>query len=473
MPLVFISHKHADLRIATVIRGFITEQTANRVKVFQSSDGGSAAETPIVGRPLNPQLAEALWSANGVVLVYTTPDQDWGYCMWECGVATDPKSPRTKIFVLQCTDAVPVLFEGQVRINARNQNSMRQFVTQFLTMPSFLPGIQEALTEYTPNAPEIEKAASRLFQSLKAVLPEWPNAEWPTHPYIQLQVPTAALKRITDTAADARLEVARDVILAEATVTESDPTAHALFGLTSFEPQMKLHALIEQWLATYPKASPGWIPGLLDQVGRSAQSQFPGFRWLAMRAIDDGALHAPVVARARRVTSLAAMQFDVYFYPFNLLDATPVESRMIKRTEMFTRTITPGTENTVGVLALVNELRDVGHNRVPFLAPDDHFIYIAHRSVLDSALMEQLTPGTAAQIAHLTLADLFTRRPEMRDLFAGTAAFVSTSATLGDAKIQMNATPNCYDVFVTENGHPDEPVLGWITDVIIANSEPV
>ena len=103
MARVFISHKHSDLAIATVIRGFITEQTANRVRVFQSSDSGNAADTPLVGRPLNQQLANALWNANGVVLVYTTPDQDWGYCMWECGLATDPTSPHTSIFVLQCT----------------------------------------------------------------------------------------------------------------------------------------------------------------------------------------------------------------------------------------------------------------------------------------------------------------------------------------------------------------------------------
>jgi hypothetical protein len=29
-----------------------------------------------------------------------------------------------------------------------------------------------------------------------------------------------------------------------------------------------------------------------------------------------------------------------------------------------------------------------------------------------------------------------------------------------------------YDVFVTETGDRKEPVLGWITDVIIADSEP-
>jgi hypothetical protein len=470
MARVFISHKHSDRAIATVIRGFVTEQTANRVKVFQSSDSGDAAETPMVGRPLNPQLAEALWDANGVVLVYTTPDQDWGYCMWECGVATDPKSPHTGIFVLQCTDSVPSLFEGQVRINARNVISVKQFVTQFLTKPGFLPGVTEALTEYNSNAPEVERAATRLFESLKAVLPEWPNADWPTHPYVQVQTSNAALRRISDSPADGRIEVAREILLSDAIVSDSDATAHALFGLTAFDPAVKLQTLIERWRSAFPKASAIWIDGLLDQIARSAQSQFPGFRWSAMPAVDDGHLHAPVVTRARRIPALAAMQFDVYFYPFNLLDATPVESRMVRRSDMFSRIIGPGGESEVRVLQLAGELRAHGYSRIPFVTPDDRFVYIAHLSMLDQFLVEQLTPN-AAEVGGLTLADLFSRQPKVRDMFAGTAAFVAGGATLGDAKIQMNATPKCYDVFVTENGKSDGPILGWITDVIVAESE--
>jgi hypothetical protein len=234
---------------------------------------------------------------------------------------------------------------------------------------------------------------------------------------------------------------------------------------------MKLQSLIDYWRNAYPKASIGWIDGLTDQIARSAQSKFPGFRWSAMPAVDDGQLHAPVVTRARRVPSLNAMQFDVYFYPFNLLDATPVQSRMVRRADMFSKMIEPGGEKGVTVLQLARELRAHGHSRVPFLSRDDHFVYIAHRSMLDQFLVEQLAPEAAEQIAQLTLADLFERQPRVRDIFAGTAAFVSIGSTLGDAKVQMNATPNCYDVFVTENGSSSEPIQGWITDVIIANSE--
>ena len=56
-------------------------------------------------------------------------------------------------------------------------------------------------------------------------------------------------------------------------------------------------------------------------------------------------------------------------------------------------------------------------------------------------------------------------------MFEKTSAFVGTQATLGEAKLAMNNTPQCYDVFVTDTGKPNEPLLGWITDIIIAESE--
>ena len=105
--LVFISHKHSDRAIATVIRSFVTEQTRSTVDVFQSSD--PTAATPQVGRTLNTDLRKALWNAGAVILIYTSPDQDWGYCMWECGVATVEDSPDTRIILLQCSDSAPSL----------------------------------------------------------------------------------------------------------------------------------------------------------------------------------------------------------------------------------------------------------------------------------------------------------------------------------------------------------------------------
>ena len=48
------------------------------------------------------------------------------------------------------------------------------------------------------------------------------------------------------------------------------------------------------------------------------------------------------------------------------------------------------------------------------------------------------------------------------------AAF-SADGTLADAKVAMDGTSGAQDVFLTSHGKPDEPVMGWITNVIIAD----
>jgi hypothetical protein len=35
----------------------------------------------------------------------------------------------------------------------------------------------------------------------------------------------------------------------------------------------------------------------------------------------------------------------------------------------------------------------------------------------------------------------------------------------------MDSIPDCRDVFVTQNGDKDEPVLGWVTNIILGQSK--
>lgn len=471
-PLVFISHKQSDRAIANVVRNFVTEQTSNKVKVFQSSDSGAAAVTPEVGRTLNAELRSAPWECNAVILVYTTQDQDWGYCMWECGVATNPASPDTRIIVLQCSDSVPALFAGQVRVDARNRTAIQQFATQFLTLPKFLPGANDALTGYERGAPQVKRASNKLFDDLEAVIPKEPVAEWPAHPFLQLQLLQSELRPLADAAPDTRAALARDIVLSHAVVSDSDRKAHALFGMAEFDKSETLQTLIGIWRAAYQKRSDDWVDSLVEQVGKAAQRQLPALRLSPMPAVEDGQLYAPVLARARRLPSISALQFDVYFCPFNLLDATPVTSRMVRRGKVFCKVLEPDGEARVSILDLLQELNHHHYNRIPFVSPEDRLAYIAHKSMLDQFVVQQVSKGSVSNLQQLTLADLFSDQPRVREMFANTAAFVGTQATLAEAKRAMNTTPQCYDVFVTDTGKPNEPLLGWITDVIIAESEP-
>ena len=122
-------------------------------------------------------------------------------------------------------------------------------------------------------------------------------------------------------------------------------------------------------------------------------------------------------------------------------------------------------------LELLGELDKKHFNRVPFVSHEDKLVYITHRSMLDQFISGQITKGLAIELKDLTLADLLNRQPEMRATFKSAAAFVERNATLGDAKAAMHKKKNCRDVFVTAVGKPDDPILGYVTDVLIATSE--
>ena len=467
-PLIFISHKHTDRAIANVIRSFLTEQSSGKVRVFQSSE--ASAEGPRIARSLRTELTDALWEAKAVILVYTTQDKDWGYCMWECGVATHPGSPDTKIIVLQCADTAPELFAGQLHLNAKQKPSVERFVREFMTDPHFLPDTTEAITGYQSSDPKVALAATRLFDDLQAVLPEGPVQEWPAHPFIQLQLTSDAAKKIKDAPVEGRASIAKQVVTSEALISDADRVAESLFGMADFQPGLTLGGLFDIWRPAHPHASDAWVGNLADQVGRAAQWQFPDLKWTAMSVAGDR-LYAPVLTRVRQHPPKGDLEFDVYLYPFNVLEATPVTSRMIPRQEMFCKSIEPNSEQTFALIELLRELEDRRFSRVPFVSRDDKLVYIAHRSMIDQFITKQIARGQVGHVAQLTLADLFREQPETARIFANAAAFVDCGATLGDAKVAMNNKRDCRDVFVTSTGNADEPILGYITDVLIATTQ--
>jgi hypothetical protein len=99
-PLLFISHKHVDHELAKVLADFIKKRTGAQVRIHVSSDPDYLG--PPAGRVLNRELRQTLWQTEVLILIYTSADQSWSYCLWECGVATNAGSPDTNIIVLQC-----------------------------------------------------------------------------------------------------------------------------------------------------------------------------------------------------------------------------------------------------------------------------------------------------------------------------------------------------------------------------------
>jgi hypothetical protein len=317
-PLLFISHRHADQAIADVLRRFVTDRSGGRVAVFQSSS--AEAENPQVGRELQKELKEHLWAAGVVLLVYTSPEEDWSYCMWECGVATHPASPETRIVVLQCGTQAPSVYSAAVRVKAQDLDSIQKLANDFLTDDGFFPEYNEAVAPgFSPNGDEVRQAASQLHHSLQEVIPSAEEGEdWATVPFLRLQLTFAEVDAIRKL--DAR-EGAHAVLQA-ARVGQIDDVAKRLFGVGRVDRLEMFSRLVEAWEQGRPEAPRHWIDELAEQLRVGSNWRYPRFRWQLLESVDDAdrARYSPILSRVRSVPRQRCHEFDIYFCKFDTDD---------------------------------------------------------------------------------------------------------------------------------------------------------
>ena len=147
----------------------------------------------------------------------------------------------------------------------------------------------------------------------------------------------------------------------------------------------------------------------------------------------------------------------------------PISEVMLKRNFITTYKIEAGkTEKDIKI----NELcKLLGGNvtRILVLDEQDKLKYIIHDSMLYKFIAEKSlqTALVPVNISMLTLDD-FLNFSGMRYLVEKAVAFVPVDATLEDAEREMEHTPNCQDVIVTDHGKPNEPLIGWLTNTEIS-----
>ena len=168
-PTVFISHRHADKAIAEVVATFLDERSAGAATIHCSSH--TDFRRPTAGDSLAVSLKRALGASDIVVLIFTSEAEDWSWCMWECGVATDPNDERsTKVVVLQCGESAPRPYGEHVRVDVRNLDSLTGFVKTVLTTTDYFPAVGTSLTQFPGDSRQIREFAADLFAKLGAVL---------------------------------------------------------------------------------------------------------------------------------------------------------------------------------------------------------------------------------------------------------------------------------------------------------------
>jgi hypothetical protein len=466
MPLLFISHKHSDRQIAEVLARFIEERSAARIKVHLSSSPDF--QGPRFGKALNAQLREALWKSEALILVYTSADQDWSYCMWECGMASHPQSPNTTVIVLQCGADVPSSFQDVLRANPRNVEDLKRLVDQLLRDPKLFsggaiaPDFKDAL---------VESLARDLHARLAQVLPPAPDSQaeqWPAWPYLRLELPRSEADNVEKAIESDRARIAPKIVSDHAIVVGSDPRAAYLFGKQSLPGKVKFSELLATWKDTYPDADAAWFDSCCEQIMICALRGFPVIGWATMREIGGDSCYTPIVTRARRLPFAGTVQFDLYFCNLSDPRAVPVASRMTPIDKVFHRRLNEINPQTLRLKDLVQDLAINQRNRLPILSADGAPLYIIHRSFIEQFIVKALLQNDPTKDpSALTLAELLAD-PEMKPRFEKSFAVIKRQSTLAEARAAMIAREGCSDVFVTDAGTPQEPVQGLLTNAKIA-----
>ena len=468
-PTIFISHKHSDSKIAQVLAGFLEEKSNGLVKVHLSSSPNF--DGPRFGPSLNAQLRQALWTTDVLILVYTSADQDWSYCMWECGVASDSHSPETTIVVFQCGPDVPAPFQDVLRVNPRNYEDIKRFMDQFLRAPNFFPKLNGAIAPGFKDT-YVENAAKLLHESISGVLPppdDGLSKDWPTWPFLRIELPRSEVEKMEQANESERVALSHQIVKDFGIVIESDARAAQLFGLAAFPNRMKLDSLLKTWNDKNPSAEAAWFDSCCEQIMMGAARGFPVIRWTSIRQAGGNSDYTPVLNRIRPMPYAGTVQFDLYFYNLSDPRAVPITSKMIPIKDFFHKKLGQIDPQTLKLTDLITELQSRQLNRLPILSSEGQPMYIVHRSMIDQFIVKHVLAGGAASAGNLTLAQLLAD-PEMKNIFENTFVAVKRQGTLADAMSAMVTKPNCNDVCVTAGGNLNEPVLGWLTNVDIARS---
>ena len=307
-PYVFVSHKHSDAAIATVISNFISKASAGAVKVHNSSNPNF--EGPRIGKNLNNELKKALAQAQVVILIFTSEGEDWQYCMWECGVATDPRdeTPETKIAVFQVTQDSSRVFHDQV-VFKNDAEDILKFVTQFHRNEGFVVTGEI----FAPDVPEatLKRRATDLHNDLRKVAPQGVREERYRWDRFTLRIDPDAIKRIEKETGDKRIKL----ITEEAKVQDAFGEALLHFGYTSEVRNKSLKDLVERWKAGVgAKAPTGWIDELSKEMNRAidAQPADPPSELMASNRVKNWWFY-PVVNHAV-VMPDGSFEFNIYLY---------------------------------------------------------------------------------------------------------------------------------------------------------------
>lgn len=131
------------------------------------------------------------------------------------------------------------------------------------------------------------------------------------------------------------------------------------------------------------------------------------------------------------------------------------------------------TKETMTIQELVKFLDDKKRNRIVVMDENKVVSSVIHRSIIDSFITDQIInrKKDIPTLQAYTIEDMKANgSDEVKNVISNGVEFVRQDANLYEAQQRIIVNKNCQDVFVTATGKKEEPVIGWITNVIITEN---
>ncbi|HEY6890038.1 MAG TPA: toll/interleukin-1 receptor domain-containing protein [Solirubrobacter sp.] len=450
-PLVFISHKHSDREIAETIARFIRTKTAGKVRVHLSSSPNF--EGPRLGKHLNDELKRALGAAEAVILVFTSETEDWSWCMWECGIATNPNDPHpTSVVVVQCGPDKPKPFADQLSVDARDLDSLQTFVRTLLAGTDLFVHRDAPVTGFAAEGLEVKEFAAELHGKLDEVLPAGVGAErsTPTSPYLRLRLDDETAKQLRTAYLEGDPEKCLPIVGAKAEIAES-AGVESVFDMR-LDAGATLGDVLTAWRIEHPgNQEAGWFSALAEQVESAIVGTLRPVKWAPFRTTN-GRADVPYVAASRRIAG--GVEFDVYVVAF-APRPVPVTERMLTLDQMYMKDAAVEPLEQILLMKVVQDMNERRATRLP-IVDGGHPHSIVHEATINKFIVKAMQKGRGPD---LSLQDLLDDNVEG---LAQSYAEVSPEATIDEAMKAMAAKPGCQDVYVTRDGL----VVGWLPNVV-------
>lgn len=153
-----------------------------------------------------------------------------------------------------------------------------------------------------------------------------------------------------------------------------------------------------------------------------------------------------------------------------LNDRSPVSQVMVPASNMTAITLGAGeTAESISLHDVFSQMRSSGRRRIPILDTSSKALYLVHDSTINQ-FASSLGKNPADKGAFTeTMGDLLADA-DLRSLVEA-FGFVSQDAVVADARAAMRAIDGANDVFVTVTGQKSEPVIGWVTNTDLAESD--